>query len=462
MLNKLNLVRADKYAELVTTYYTVRAVIAHLDGSEHCKRIGNEQGDVPEWDDIVLHDLSGKTIYCQVKRQITDFCSKSHESKAMVRDPNKEYAPSPLDSAFSCLAHIFNNTTQEALDKRFHLITPFPQILVKKNLSLANLNDVLIEWKKPGARLDDFMSTEDKQAKSVKTWLKTWCDFKSDAAILNCLKCVEIHNVGYEEKIEELCDTALSNWYQNADLVREKITQFLVRNASVNHSLTPRLVANHIREYIKKERPSWVFYEKQGPSKWNISGTLSYDTSDIEPAFSVVNALWDENANHSFELRLHHHNYPTKPCSLDLSLIRLALHAPRSVSLCHNEASAWKTNLYSEINGSLGSGKDDLRKLKVLDNKHPRYTDSRHLSKGKEVREEKTSLHESMDSITWHRVKDTVDEIIDDMHEGEVQDAAEDIWSNWKVTIDSELKIQSEVMHDMLYAIVEKIIKLGS
>lgn len=172
MLNKLNLVRADKYAELVTTYYTVRAVIAHLDGSEHCKRIGNEQGDVPEWDDIVLHDLSGKTIYCQVKRQITDFCSKSHESKAMVRDPNKEYAPSPLDSAFSCLAHIFNNTTQEALDKRFHLITPFPQILVKKNLSLANLNDVLIEWKKPGARLDDFMSTEDKQAKSVKTWLK--------------------------------------------------------------------------------------------------------------------------------------------------------------------------------------------------------------------------------------------------------------------------------------------------
>ncbi|WP_404972678.1 ABC-three component system protein [Vibrio campbellii] len=455
MLNKLNLVRADKYAELVTTYYTVRAVVAQLDGSEHCKRIGNEQGDVPEWDDIVLHDLGGKTIYCQVKRQITNFCDKKHDSKVMVRNTNKEYAPSPLDSAFSCLANIFNESTEETLDKRFYLITPYPQVFVKKELSLANLNDVLLEWQKPAARLEDFVSANDKHTNSVKTWLKTWCDFKSDEAIFYCLKCVEVHNLGYEKQIEDLCHIALSNWYQNEVIVREKITQFLVHNASVNHSLTPRLVASEIREYIKKERPPWVCYEKYGPSKWSISGTLSYDLSDIEPALSVVNTLWDENANRNFELRLNNHHDSTKPCSLDLSLIRLAIHAPRSVTLCHNEATAWKTHLSSEINGSLGAAKDDLRRIKVLDSKLRKYADSRHLLQGKEVREENTSLNESMDSITWSRVKDSVDELIDDMPEGEVQDTVEDMWSNWKITIDSDLKVQSEAMYDMLHAIVE-------
>ncbi|MEZ8483143.1 ABC-three component system protein [Vibrio splendidus] len=461
MLNKLNLIRADKYAELVTTYYTARAVIAHLDGIEHCKRIGNEQGDVSEWDDIVLHDLNGKTIYCQVKRQISDFCDKSHDSKAMIRDTTREYNLSPLDSAFNCLANIFNDTSQNALDKKFHLVTPFPQILVKKNLNLADLNDVLHEWKKPGARLEDFIGTKDKKANSVKVWLKTWCNFKSDEAILNCLKCFEIHNLGYEDKIEDLCSTTLSSWYQDADLVRDNITKLLVQNASVNHSLTPRMVANHIRDFIKKERPPWVCYEKQGSSQWNISGTLSNDISHIEPALSVVNTLWDDNANRSFELRLHNYPYTPKPCSLDLSLIRLALHAPSSVTLSHNEAFAWKANLSSEINGSLGAIKGDLRKLKVFDNTRQRCIDSRHLSKGKEVREEKTSLHESMDSITWNRVKDTVDEIIDDMAEGEVQDAAEDIWSSWKVIIDSDLKIQSEAMYDMLHAIVENNQQVG-
>lgn len=67
----------------------------------------------------------------------------------------------------------------------------------------------------------------------------------------------------------------------------------------------------------------------------------------------------------------------------------------------------------------------------------------------------KYALNESMDSITWSRVKDSVDELIDDMPEGEVQDTVEDMWSNWKITIDSDLKVQSEAMYDMLHAIVE-------
>ncbi|EHU4848715.1 hypothetical protein CRN32_12410 [Vibrio vulnificus] len=458
MLKKLNLKRADKYDERVTTYHTIEAVIAHLDGRPHCKRIGNEQGDVPEWDDIVLHDLNGKTIYCQVKRQMTPFCNRDYGDRTIKQGQNKgkEHKLSPLDSAFASLANIFNITDVEVLDKSFHLSTPSPQISVKKDITLAILKDVCIEWKKSGARLEDFVGTKDKHTGLVKTWLKTWCNFQSDEAIFNCLRCVEINHLGDEEQINSLCNMALSNWYQDVDTVRELITQFLVDNASSNHSVTPRLVANHIRNYIKRERPSWVRYEKQGAFNWNISGTLSGETSTIEPANTVVKTLWDDKANRSFELQLYQHVNDVRPCFLDLSLIRLALHSPSSVVLRHNEALTWKASISNAIHCSLGSTKEDLRRLKVFNSEQQSgISESRQLSRNCEVKKEKDLLHESMDFITWCRVKETVDEIISEMAEGEVQDAAEDIWLNWKATIGSDLKIQSETMCDMLHAIVE-------
>ncbi|HCH2609573.1 TPA: hypothetical protein NKS41_000084 [Vibrio parahaemolyticus] len=464
MLKKLKLIRADKYAESVTTYYAARAVIAHLEGREHCKRIGNEQGDVPEWDDIVLHDLNGRTIYCQVKRQMTDFCTKKHDDNIITRSVNKgKFQPlSPLDKAFRSLADIFNTATKEVIDKTFYLSTPFPQISVKDCISLVNLKDVCNEWQKKGATLQDFTSTEDKHTKLVKLWLKTWCNFHNDTAMFYCLRCVEVHNLGDEDNIHEQCNTSLSNWYQDSDKVRTLITQFLVDNASENHSLTPRLIANHIQEHIKTERQKWVRYEKHGPSDWSISGILSNDVSTVEPANAVVETLWDDNANRNFELQLHRHPNVTRNCSLDLSLIRLALHAPRSVSLRHNEASSWKDNISSEINFSIGSSKDELKKLNVLDYKLNWYTSySRSLSKRQEISEENSSLHRSMDCITWMKIKDAVDDIIASMNEGEVQDAAEDIWCNWKKTIDLDLEVQSEAMYDMLFAIVENNQQIG-
>ncbi|WP_305838876.1 hypothetical protein [Photobacterium leiognathi] len=180
MLKKLKLIKADKYAESVTTYHTIRAVIAHLEGREHCKRIGNEQGDVPEWDDIVLHDLNGRTIYCQVKRQMTNFCTIKHDDNIITRGKNKgkNQPLSPLDKAFHSLAGIFNTVTKEVLDKTFYLSTPFPQISVKNGISLVNLKDVCNEWQKKGATLQDFISTKDKYTNLVKLWLKTWCNFQ--------------------------------------------------------------------------------------------------------------------------------------------------------------------------------------------------------------------------------------------------------------------------------------------
>ena len=73
MQKKLRLKQADDYDYRVATLYAVKAVTAYMDGMEQCQRIGNEQGDIDEWDDIVLHGAANVTIHCQVKRQMSNF-----------------------------------------------------------------------------------------------------------------------------------------------------------------------------------------------------------------------------------------------------------------------------------------------------------------------------------------------------------------------------------------------------
>ncbi|MRT24900.1 hypothetical protein GJV14_13210 [Enterobacteriaceae bacterium RIT697] len=97
MQKKLRLKQADEYDYRVATLYAAQAVIAYLEGSEQCQRIGNEQGDVDEWDDIVLHGAKGTMVHCQVKRQTTDFSNdeptRGLKTRGRIKEINKISRP---------------------------------------------------------------------------------------------------------------------------------------------------------------------------------------------------------------------------------------------------------------------------------------------------------------------------------------------------------------------------------
>lgn len=70
MQRKLRLKQSDAYDYLVATQFAAEAVIAYLEDDQHYQRMGNEQGDIEEWDDVVLHREGNHTLHCQVKRAL--------------------------------------------------------------------------------------------------------------------------------------------------------------------------------------------------------------------------------------------------------------------------------------------------------------------------------------------------------------------------------------------------------
>jgi|TARA_Y100001968_G_C19417448_1_gene749765 hypothetical protein len=456
MLKKLKLKRADDYDYQVATYYATDSLVSYLNRSSHCKRFGHEQGDIEEWDDIVLHDLDNKTVHCQIKRQMTDFCKygTTRGSKSKGKNKGQPQELSALDKAFNSLSHHFNNSSEND-EKLFWLSIPYPSIKIKEQLTIVDLKDVCDDWKKAGATLADFTKAVGKAAK-VKDWLKSWCSFKSDDAIYKCIRSLEVHNTLDENKLREASRDKLEHWYNNTEQVLDNIKTFLIDNASNDQSVTPRMIAHNVQNFLKPQCRTWARYEKKNKLNWLISGTLSGHSKDIEPPSLVVENLWSESNERNFELCIEHPTEISSFCSLDKSLVRLALHSHSGVSIAHNNPSAWKREVAHTIRHTLGTTPKDLSNTNIM-NSHEDQTplDHRYLSKIAEIEHEQMLLTEKMDNLTWERTKNLVDDHITELEPGEVQNIVEDIWTRWKKDIDADLKLQTSSLSEMMYAIAE-------
>ncbi|MEZ9859052.1 ABC-three component system protein [Vibrio splendidus] len=457
MLKKLKLKQADEYDHQVATLYATEALNAYLGGSKHCERFGHEQGDIKEWDDVVLHGLNGKTVHCQIKRQMQDFSSYKIIRATKVQGKYKGHLQdlSTLDKAFESLAKYFGDPKYKVNGKVFWLAIPYPQIKIKEEITLTDLKDVCTEWKKAGATLEAFSGAQDKTSK-IKEWLKNWCGFPSDESIYNCIQCLEIQNYGDEAAIAERCNMHLYHWYDDLDNVKNKIRTFLTDNSSSNQSITPRMLANCVGSNLKPQCRSWTSYEKKSKLDWTISGTLSGHANEIEPPLSVVDKLWGPVSNHNFELQFKQSSSNNSFCTLDLSLIRLALHSPNTVKILHSDASAWRTNVSNAIRHTLGTTSNDLSRITILDQiSPPSPSEYRQLSSNSEIRSEQSTLTRSMDELTWNQIKTSVDDFVAELKEGEVQNLTESVWLNWKQEIDKDQQLQNQVTADMLYAAAE-------
>lgn len=455
MQKKLRLKQADEYDYSVATLYAAQAVIAYLEGNEQCQRIGNEQGDVDEWDDIVLHEANGKVVHCQVKRQMKDFSNDEPTRGLKKKGENKgdKQDLSAIDKAFRGLAVYYDKPASERVGfKKFRLSIPNPNIQIKKDLTVLDLRNVCTELCKAGANVDTFSNTGSSSEK-VRKWLSSWCGFRTDDLMFECLRSLEILEHGDESRLDSEIHDKLNVWYSTPDDVGRIIRDFIAKNASSEQSITPRMIAYHIDRFIIPQKRTFARYNTSNPLNWEISGTLTGHQTNIESAGDIVNRLWNPVSNRNYELQLGYKCVGIQSCSLQLSLIRLALHVIQGIAVSAVGSDGWHATVSQTVRMTLGNSEDDLDVMRWIDSSvTPSLSDHRKLHTTRLVNEEALELRGYMDTLTWERVKSRVSTIIARGKPNEVRDAVEIIWNDWQDEIDKDPLLQHELLTDMLYA----------
>lgn len=464
MQKKLRLKQADDYDYRVATLYAVKAVTAYMDGMEQCQRIGNEQGDIDEWDDIVLHGAANVTIHCQVKRQMSNFSNDDPIRGVKTTGENKGELKNltALDSAFEKLSkHFAKPVSERGGSKKFRLAIPNANIQIKKNLTVVQLRAVCTEWSKAGATVEGF-SKAGNPTETVRNWLSSWCDFSSNEAMFECLRALEIAEHGDEERIDGDCCSSLMDWYSSTDAVRREIRDFLVMNASSEQSITPRMIACKIEQYVRQHKRAWARYNMINPLEWEVSGTLSGHGTDIEFPERVVDRLWEPSLDRSYELQFGHKCNGEPSCSLQLSLMRLALHVAHGVSVSASGVDGWHAMVAQTVRKTLGQSEDDLTALRWTNwGAIPTPADHRKLWMTSHVDGEALQLSMRMTALTWKNVKNRVSEKISRGQSSEVRDAIEALWHEWQDEINADTTLQQELLTDMLYAKSEGSLIIG-
>ncbi|WP_038879192.1 ABC-three component system protein [Vibrio jasicida] len=464
MEKKINLKKADEYEYRVAALHAIKALDKYLEGEPHCQRIGSEQGDIPEWDDIVLYGEQTSCTHYQVKRQTQDFCKRKLTRGTFTNQKNDNkptlQEQSVLDKAFESLGNYFSDPAKKPFDKTFTLIIPNAGVLVKKDLYISQIREVLTSCHKAGSTLESF-EKEKGSAEKLREWLKSWCNFKNNETIYNCLSRLTIEIEDCNEELDRKCTDILSRWYNDEGTVFEKIRCFLVKNASSTQTITPRMLANHVDSFFKPQADTWAYYEKSNMRKWAIAGTLSGHLEQVEPAKIVVDKLWGPLKGR-YELQLSEYN-TGESCNLSLSLARLAIHAKNSVSIAHNNPAGWTAYITSKLLKTFGTSDCDVDKqLAIEKRKKSQVTDHRELSSSSKIKEESKELSNSMDQKTWELVQQKVNSLIVNMEPGDVQDAVEEMWNAWEIDLQSNTGLQSNVLSGMLYATSEGDITLGT
>ena len=465
MQKKLSLKQADEYEYRVATLYAAKAVVAYMDSAEQCQRIGNEQGDVDEWDDVVLHGVQGATIHCQVKQQTTDFSNQDLTRGLKTRGPNKNEVQelTPLDTAFEKLAeHFAKPVAEQGGTKQFRLAIPNANIQIKKDLTIVHLRGVCTEWSKAGASVEAF-SKAGGATEKVRTWLSSWCGFASEEAMFECLRALEVSEHGDGGRLDQDCRDSLTDWYSSPDEVRREVRDFLVKNASSEQSITPRMIACQIDRYVRRHRRAWTRYHMANALDWQVSGTLTGHGTDIELPETVVDRLWAPAEERNYELQFGH-RCNGAPCDpLQYSLMRLALHVAQGVTVSASGVAGWQAMVAQTVRRTLGQSEDELAALRWGTwHDAPTPADHRRLRTSVHVDQEASQLNARMSALTWKQIKDRVGAKIVQGQRNEVRDAVEALWSDWKDDIDADSSLQQELAAEMLHANSEGALTLGA
>lgn len=461
MLKKLRLKRSDNYDCHVAVYHMSKMVIAYIHGNEHELNLGSEQG-LDQWDDLVIERNDGSLKYLQVKRQAKNFCEYGIIRGVKTKGDNKgdPHELSALDKAFVGLSSFYNNIDDhKACVKRFCLTVPANSINIKKDLELRVLSELCQECRKDSATSSGLEQRLDGGTQNIITWLKSWCGFTSVEQILFVLKKVTVEAVGDESLIHEQTNTILAQCFDEVNLVREAIYNYLHSEATDIGVVSPKHLIPRLEGFFKIDQKVWTFYKQsEGVADWHVDGLVVNSTAD---PINYVDSLWENGLKQSTLIISNSIPFsmsPTKNDALVKSLFRLAIHLPRNSLACFTDSTQGLEVARLSVNGTLGTGKKDVSgdQLNWKDHaQHHNIASGRNLKDNLELEHEASYLNNKMDDRTWLKLTEVLHVHLRELN-GELRPAAQELWSSWCSTFSASTLDRNKFLCDILVLNAER------
>lgn len=462
MLNKIRLDQTRVYERAIATMYMAEMIIGHLECREHSLRLGCEQGEIPHWDDIVIEHHDTAREHIQVKRQETSFDDRpSVRGRIATGQRRGELQDlSTLDDAMASIANTFRTGTGavNGRRRRFTLGLPHGTVGIKKDIEVRHLRDLCSTCANPTTNVTGLeqLAVAEPPVMHLYEWLTSWCGFSDWNHIQLSMRSLSIRAFGYEADLDAIAEAKLSSHFTAPQNVRTAILHFIDDNTTYAGATTPRILLNHLSQFLRPDRFTWTQYRRDTNAvPWSISGTHGDIDTAIEPAGSVVSALW---ASHGRQRTLRVAaacpgvNLPPMPNAL----VRLAIHLPRSAQALFRGLEAWQVGVGASIAGTLGLERNDLDRLPWA-NEEPQInpSDSRLLSTMAEQLEEADGLSLSMDEKSWEMVCEGVSSRIEELTDPDLIAAVESLWAVWRSDWSDNPDHRRQFLRQLLHATAE-------
>lgn len=487
MISRFRLEQKSYYERLVIAQRLTDMLEKFLDGRRAPIAIGAEQGGIKEWDDVVIVHSPDSYEHLQVKRQATDFCTKSpnmqehlinaakrlnaRNKKTTVPPPNTHVLSkasalnteteniSVLDSVFQNLAkYARSDASCELPERQFQLALSGGHVKIKKNLSVNHLDELCKLCSQEGVELDQLAQREDGPTKNAYLWLTTWCGFENWEQIREALRHVKVVYLGNETTLEQRSIDSLGRHYTDPKHTLERLITYITAEASDTSRLTCHAIAMKLKDNLRSDVVTWTQYvlgdgNQLGSSYWAFTGTHDLRGPVAISSEGVAQHMWS-TVHGNRNLRIYAQNAPSTGINLSLpsALLRMALHLQNGSQGLFLGEPTWRGSVGHEIGHTLGTAANDLNYLPWLENHEslPCAFD-KEFKTISAVREEAAALSLAMDDIVWQQLVEGVSQKLNDVSDPPLTTAMEHIWLEWLVDFAKEPKNRREFLEQLLY-----------
>lgn len=502
MIRRFRLEQKGRYEKLVIAQRLSDMLDKFLDGRPAPLGIGAEQGNIAEWDDVVIYHSDDHWEHLQIKRQTSEFSDK-HLDKADYLASYKPRKKTQVTEATSATKTAETATAEEEpeapSDKKFDselekvlkslanwkplgggvkpskrtfsLTLPGPEVVIKgkdKDQEIIRITHLREVWDlccKDGVDLAGLAKRDDKPTKNVYTWLTTWCGFKDWAHVVEKMRMLEIHCIGDESTLETRALESLDRHFTDPVMTLSVLLDYISDSTTDTNVVSCYTTAKHLRKLLRPGVQTWTQYlVKPTPGQgWTVAGTHDLGSTPTvppcNPASQIVSHHWaDTIPNRKLRLHADYVRPVARTTSLPSTILRLALHLKKgSDSLLLGEP-AWRQGAHNELGSTLGVTENDLDDLPWFDNPGAlSCAMGRELLSPVSTKDESDALHSAMNDLVWQQLQYCVGKKLTEIADYDLSAAMAEKWQIWRDDLDADPDARLLLFEQMMYPQTEGI-----
>ena len=453
MLKKLRLDATKTFEIALTANEISKMLVDYVNGRAHAMTIGCEQGDLLEWDDLIVEHSKGQLEHFQMKRNYTNFSAHEPDRKQSIisKGSNSQnmHDLSPLDDALAALADWTINFDPMTSNppRSFKIALPEFGVLVKKRIAIRNMFEFSqeITTSTTAASMANLASKQS-VIHDIYLYLTSWCGFQDWQHILRAFRRVKFVHTGTEQELDDDSKLLLSQCFVQQDRVLQDIKGFISANSTYTSAMTPRPLFGLLKAYKLSNLTVWSQYDNHG-SKWDVGGIVDDTFKSVEIAEKVVPQFWSAGGMSLIKVN---GSLPQKGV-LQHAILRLIMHMPNQNYAHVNDVNGWNLVTKNLIGGTLGTGKEDCSFALVESSGSYVCSDTRCVDGPNAIDKEGDALTIQMNIENWKDIVVRIEKEIMGLGAGDIRTALWDRWTGWKSILEADHTVQVEYCRSMLH-----------